>query len=157
MANDRTYKKDRKKYDTYLPNVKKILIETSKRPIKVETANKDLDNSQATDLLIYDEDKVYKMGCRLREDKSSTDHYRDFTIRSKRLCGAKTEIDKLKCTDFYFYGWILNGKIINYMIINTKKLPDLTTYEDKPNKDKESWFKIIPITHITDAIIYKNF
>ena len=148
------YRYDRNHYDKYLPDVIGHLWHHAEETENIRPATRDEDNQHATDIVIETQaGRSINVGCRLRETG-----FRDLTIRTTRLNkrgqSVPTEISKLKESDLYYYGWIEEGEIREYIIINTAKLPDLSVYPERWNDDRSTAFIAVPISEIRDAIIY---
>ncbi len=77
---------------------------------------------QATDYVVEAPRKV-RVGMRIRRVEN-TRAMRHLTLRLSRPSGAKTEVQKIKegYGDVYVYGWILDGRLEEYIIISMAKL-----------------------------------
>lgn len=111
------YLTDRQWADYFLPDIKDILIHNTHHIIKVEVANDDQDTRQATDMIITVGSG--DVAVRIRRD-GYKQKYRDWTIRSFRRTGNKTELMKLRegfCR-WYLYCWTENNQIIDWILID---------------------------------------
>lgn len=79
------------------------------------------DAKQATDLVV--ESAAGTVACRIRD---TTRDFRDWTVRSRRRSGAKTELAKLKegFARWYFYGWAKppDARIGDYVLIDLDRV-----------------------------------
>jgi hypothetical protein len=81
---------------------------------------------------------------RIRRNVAS--HYRDLTVRSKRLNGRETELQKIKngYADFYLYIWTFNDNILDWWLVDVGKMRTSGILEksrpERWNKDKGSAF-----------------
>ena len=133
------YQRDRQWADRYMEQVTDILRKNAMHIIKIELADDDSDMHQATDLFV----KVSggSVAVRVRRSKFNNQE-RDWTIRSSRPNGYKTELQKLRegHGDWYLYCWTNeHGTIDTYWLIDLgrvreKGLLDRQRYEFN-NKD----------------------
>ena len=94
------YKTDREWSDRYLPRIKEIVAHHV-----ITVSPFDIDTKEATDLILFGANPK-RLACRLRRPGYSDKYPYDFTIRSDRLSGAKTEFEKIVNghADLLFYG-----------------------------------------------------
>jgi len=99
----------------YMPQIKQILKENAMNFISLQLATPEKDMQEATDIVI----KVTggDIAVRIRYDSC---RFRDLTIRARVPSYSKTEIDKIKegYAQWYFYGWVENKSITEWMIID---------------------------------------
>ncbi len=153
-------KRDWEKADKFFPSIVQILQSIYGLDSTVEVAPSELDLERATDYLLTlkSETQDILVACRVR-DLESFKKYGDITIRSRRLSGAKTELEKLAegFGDIYFYGWGIVPNISEYVVWSLdamRPILQLRYYLLKkgeiveiPNIDGRSWF--IAISHFT--------
>jgi len=111
------WKSDKEWADQFWPEIEEILRDCAGHIIDVTTAAPLADRQEATDYVI--ELTGGKVGCRIRR----CEYYRrfaDFTLRSSRPSGQKTEIEKLRegWGDWYLYGWECDGSLIDWKLID---------------------------------------
>lgn len=84
----------------FLPAIKRIV-----GPLLIEPAAFDLDANECTDLLVL-RARDMRIGCRVRRAGYGERYPWQFTIRSRRDSGAKTELQKITdgWGDWLFYG-----------------------------------------------------
>lgn len=142
--------------DDRIPSIIALLESLSKRPVKIEIASEELDNNFSTDLIATDliTHKIYHIAVRLRDNCK----HRDLTLRSKLDSGTKTELEKVKagCTNFYFYGWLANDDLIDWMFVDMHKVRKSgildKNWPDIDNHDG-SFFVAIPKNQLKESII----
>ena len=93
-------------------------------------------------------DRNLTIACRMRRLRSAGG-YRDFTVRSRRASGAKTELEKIRdgsfTAKFYVYAWIDTENQVNeYVAISMDAfrksgLVDTPSMETA-NRDGSTWF-----------------
>lgn len=147
----RGWQSDKRWSDTFLPEIKAILgVHLIAEPPIEE------DQSRNTDLIVLRLDAV-RVGCRIRRADRYIDRYADeFTIRTSRPNGNKTELAKVieGWGDYFFYGfgdaqagnlvqWGLGDLRVfrlwfnRYMAHNGGRLPGI----EKQNTDGSSEFR----------------
>lgn len=92
---------DKRWSDKFLPEIKSILgVHLIGEPPIEEDAERN------TDLMVLRMDAV-RIGCRVRKHKYAASYPDDFTMRSGRPSGAKTELTKVieGWGDYFFYGF----------------------------------------------------
>lgn len=151
------YQQDREWEGSYHDQVLAILYALIPYLVMLEIASDFKDRKQATDFTVTL--KVGAIACRLRHPRYDQ---RDWTIRSRRPNGIKTELAKLKegCVSCYFYGWIDElGMVKEWMLINVDEVRSRGILERKwteiPNTDKYgkpdgTCFIAIPATKLRD-------
>ncbi len=95
-----SYGSDRRWSDAFIPAIKHIV-----GPLLLEESSLEVDTQQAADLVILNaRDK--KIAARVRRHGYANSYGYEFTIRSKRDSGAKTELEKIVdgFGDWLFYG-----------------------------------------------------
>jgi hypothetical protein len=106
-----SYQTDKQWSDLYVPEVRRIIgIAIGKRLLEnpemltVETATHTEDTQHATDFVASIATSMGSVACRLRRPECKA---RDFTIRSWRASGAKTELEKIRAGEgrWFLYGW----------------------------------------------------
>jgi hypothetical protein len=96
------------------PQVKKILRSFGLKSITESSQSDDM--RKATDFDCMWDGTNVKVACRLREGD-----YRDLTIREETESGhGKSELEKIRAgyVDYYFYGWVQDGKIIEWIFVD---------------------------------------
>lgn len=95
------WKSDKEKSDRYLPEIKSILG----RHLIGEPPIED-DQERNTDLIVLKMDAV-RIACRIRSHSYLERYPNEFTIRSARPSGVKTELTKIieGWGDYFFYGF----------------------------------------------------
>jgi len=138
------WEKDKERADRFFPEITAILKENAKHIVNIAVAPPQKDTMQATDYIIKVESG--DVACRLRWWSKYTIN-KEWTIRSKRDTGAETELSKLKkgWARWYLYGWIIEGKISSWMLIDLNQVRDTKInskgmldfeWPTKPNRDK---------------------
>ena len=96
----RPYSEDREFSDRFIPTIKSIV-----GPLLLEEAPLEVDLTQATDLVIL-RARDLMIGARVRRPGYAAKYPHQFTVRSKRERGGKTELAKLidGWGDWLFYG-----------------------------------------------------
>jgi hypothetical protein len=94
------YELDRSWSDRFIPAMRQII-----GPHLLEPSSFDVDTKQATDLVVM-RARDHMIACRVRRAGYETKYPFDFTVRSHRDSGAKTELEKLVdgWGDWMFYG-----------------------------------------------------
>ena len=148
-----SYPVDRQFSDKYLDQIKVILKLNASKIIDVVIASDEEDMHHATDYILKIDSGT--VACRLRRWSKYTVE-REWTVRSKRDSGAETELSKLKkgFARWYLYGWLINGKIESWMLIDLDKVRSVGILDkqwiEKSNRDG-TWFIIIPNVYLNDA------
>lgn len=110
------YDIDRRWSDAFIPAIKKIV-----GPLLLEESSFEVDTQQAADLVVLNA-RYKTIACRVRRHGYADTYGYEFTIRSKRDTGAKTELEKIVdgFGDWMFYGHAHeNGMDISrWMVIN---------------------------------------
>ena len=150
---DRDYNFDRERSDKFEPLLKKIIGET----FLVNDPQRDM--HQATDLLILTA-KPLTFACRVRtyEQYLRPGYKHQFTIRSRRPSGEKTEIDKIieGFGDYFLYGfsnpkndgsglmqWFIGDLRVFRRELILRGLDKLG--KELPNQDRSSYFYVFEI------------
>ena len=99
------WQKDKDWADQYFQAIEQVVKKVADKIITFTIAPEQDDISQATDYLITVEKGT--IACRIRKPDCK---YRDFTIRSWRKSGSKTELEKIKegFGRWYIYAWANN-------------------------------------------------
>lgn len=94
------WKQDKQWADQFMPGIKKIL-----GLHLIGEASEDEDQERNTDLIVLKMEAV-RIACRLRRPEYYTRYKDEFTIRTSRRGGIKTELAKIieKFGDYIFYG-----------------------------------------------------
>lgn len=96
------WEQDKATTDAYLPTVKALIGKhlISEAPIEEDRER----NSDLISLKLY----ALRIGCRLRRDNAFSGWPSEFTIRTSRPSGIKTEFDKIieGWGDYFFYGFM---------------------------------------------------
>lgn len=111
------YDFDRGWSDQHMRDAKDII-----GPLLIEDSSFEVDTKKATDLVLF-EAKPQMIACRLRRDGFHKRFPWDFTVRSARDSGAKTELSKIieGWADLMFYGHIHeNKRIMSWFLISLK-------------------------------------
>jgi len=149
------FKKYYEQQDPYIPAVIKILEENAKYPIQIIKVDKKTDCEDCHDLIVAYSNPLITIGVRIRFNCI----YRDFTLRKALNSDNQTEIDKikkLKKPDYYFYGWVNNQILDEWMVIDMKKFfPFIDGGFEKENKDK-ILFQVYSESLIKDSILQNN-
>ncbi len=133
----------------YLPEVGTILNKIAHKFIKIDMADFVRDTEEACDFTI--KIKSSTVAVRLRD--YSYYKYGDITIRYASG-GRRTEIHKLRegMVDLYFYGWVSNGKIHNWVLWDVKKAIESNLFEKQRkvivNKDEMTAFICISLNEL---------
>lgn len=156
------WKRDKDKTDTFLPYIKWMLGE-----VFVQAAPIEVDQKEATDYVMLDV-KPYRVACRVRDYSYWQRYGGEFTIRSRRPAGTKTELDKIidGWCDFMFYGFADE----TYTYIYAATLIDLKAFraalireaaggpklisEERLNKDNSSSFRAYNIAALPAGVVY---
>jgi hypothetical protein len=95
-----SYQNDRCWSDQFIPEIKRIV-----GPLLLEESPLEVDMRNATDLIILNARDV-KIACRIRRARYNGSFTNQFTIRSRRDSGARTEYGKIVngFGDWMFYG-----------------------------------------------------
>lgn len=134
----------------FLLPVANILRQHIAELVKFRVSTFEEDTKEGTDLVLVLND--VRIAIRLRRDNIP---YRDFTIRYSVPSGAKTELEKLRngYADWYFYGWIINRVIVEYIIVNLHSLRQSGVldykYPVRRNTDNTT-FIAIPISTLSE-------
>lgn len=96
-----TWQYDKRWSDVFLPEIKQILglYLIGEPPVEE-------DQERNTDLMVLKMDAV-RVGCRIRRNQYLVRYQNEFTIRSGRPSGTKTELTKIieGWGDYFFYGF----------------------------------------------------
>lgn len=142
------WKADKTFADRYLPQIKTILKENAKHIVNIAVAPYRDDVHRATDYII--EVKNVTIAARVRREMYGG-MFCDWTIRSKRVSRAKTELEKLKegFARWYLYCWTTNRVISSWVIIDLDAIRKDNVlervWEEKTNRDKQTQFILIPV------------
>lgn len=114
--------------ERFMPQVEKHIRKHIKDLVTFRIGNVTEDSKQATDLVVTLEGR--SISVRLRR---ANNPYRDMTIRSHIPTGNKTELQKLQdgWGDIYFYGWVADNQIVNYMLVDLNKLRQAGVFHKK--------------------------
>lgn len=113
------WEEDKKWSDKFIPEIKQILGLL----FICESPNEE-DKKHNTDLIVLNLNNL-RFACRIRKHDYFLKYKNDFTIRSGRPNGTKTELSKIieGWGDYFFYGFsdAIEIKIFHYKIINLKE------------------------------------
>ena len=101
MAGEKKWEQDKRWSDRFLPEIKQILgLHLIGEPPQEEDAERN------TDLIVLRMEAV-RIGCRVRKNQYVAKYGDEFTIRSGRPSGAKTELSKILegYGDYLLYGF----------------------------------------------------
>lgn len=100
-----SYKTDRSWSDQFIPTMRQII-----GPHLLEPSSVELDTTQAADLVVFRARNV-TIACRVRRHGYADRYPFQFTIRSARDSGARTELEKFTdgWGDWMFYGHAAEG------------------------------------------------
>jgi hypothetical protein len=147
------YQHDRQWESRYVEKVKAILRKLLHHLVRISIASYEKDTKEATDFTI--EMKGLGLAGRLRRP---TCKHRDFTLRSDRTNGAKTELAKIieGFASRYFYGWIdHNDEIAEWILVDLDKMRDSELFtiprKPTPNRDGTTSFVSFSIKELIDA------
>ena len=114
------YAEDRRWSDRFLPQIKQII-----GPYLLGESLFEMDTKMATDLIIL-RAKNIDIACRVRRPGYSNKYPNQFTIRSGRDSGAKTELEKIVngFGDWMFYG----HSDLNEIFVNIWNLINLASF-----------------------------
>lgn len=145
----KTWEKDKKWSDKFLPEIKRILGEHLIGEPPIEE-----DQERNTDLIVLKMEAV-RIGCRVRKYKYIERYSNEFTIRAGRPSGVKTELTKIieGWGDYFFYGfsnkqetglfkWVLCDMDVFRLWFNTKLVQNngIVPGIKKNNTDNSSFF-----------------
>jgi hypothetical protein len=118
------WERDKARTDPYLPYIKRILGQ-----YLISDAPIDEDRERNTDLIVLTL-KPYRIGVRLRGWNYHARYGNQFTIRSSRPSGAKTEFEKIMDSwgDYFFYGF-MHPHSERYRVVEWT-LGDLNAFRD---------------------------
>ena len=142
------WKADKAFSDKYFPQITTILEDNAKHIMNIAVAPYRDDIHKATDYII--EVKGGTVAARVRREAYGGD-VRDWTIRSKRASGAKTELEKLKegFARWYLYCWTTEGVITSWILVDLDIIREKDIlgrhWDEKPNYDRRTWFILIPV------------
>lgn len=116
------WKSDKAWADKFLPDIIKILAKNAGEFIDIDEADIETDARMATDLVITI--KGGQVAVRIR--RNGYGKYRDWTIRSRRDSGQKTELEKLQegFARWYLYLWTTNSTIVDWILIDLNRVRD---------------------------------
>jgi len=155
------WQSDMKWSDKFLPEIKRYLGE-----YLICAAPTEEDAERNTDLIVLKLDAV-RIACRIRRNNYLIRYPYEFTIRSGRPSGIKTELTKIieGWGDYFFYGfsnesetelevWRLCSLNVfrlwfNRQIVNTKKTPGI----EKTNGDNSSSFHAFDIRDLPGEFV----
>lgn len=95
------WKEDKRWSDRFIPQIKTILAQ-----FLITESPPEEDQEHNTDLIVLTL-KPFRVGCRIRKYKYIENYGDEFTIRSGRPSGCKTELTKIieGWGDYFFYGF----------------------------------------------------
>jgi hypothetical protein len=155
-----SYTDDRNWADQYYLAIEKTIKKVADKIITFSIAPEQEDNTQATDYIITVEKGT--IACRVRRPNCG---YRDFTIRSNRKNGVKTEFAKIKegFGRWYLYAWAKDSNSFSewwLLDLNALRASPLLNSErpETPNKDGLTAFKAFSASelYLWDILIEKG-
>ena len=117
------YKDNRKWSDDVMPQVKEIFLNLMPPDagFSIKETTKKIDMTEAADLILFNSEVEVRIGSRVRDEKALSNWPEEFTIRHAYTAGHKTEYTKVgkegHCK-MNFYGFVLNGVIVRWVIID---------------------------------------
>jgi hypothetical protein len=139
------WERDKKWSDQFIPEIKTILTQYLIVEAPIEE-----DQRRNTDLIVLML-KPYRIACKVRRNEYLKKYSEEFTIRSGRPSGCKTDLQKIMegWGDFFFYGFCdpLESRLIKYIMgdLNVFRLwfnrslykmpPNCCPGEKRENKD----------------------
>lgn len=158
------WQRDKQRSDRYLPAIKRILGEylIDEPPIEEDT-------ERNTDLMVLRLDAI-RIGCRVRNHRYIKKYGHEFTIRSVRPSGAKTEMRKILegWGDYFFYGfgeasgneldrWFIGDyKAFRSWFVN-QLASHRKPWEQIPNRDRSSDFMVFNVGDIPNFVVASNW
>lgn len=102
-----TFESDKQWSDQFIPQLKQIV-----GPLLLDVAPIDVDRNENTDLMVMTA-RAMRIACRVRriEPNTKPEYMRQFTLRSHRTSGVKTEVEKVMegFGDWMVYAWSQSG------------------------------------------------
>lgn len=135
--------------DKYQAQIENILRSYGGHMISVSVADKQMDMTEATDLVLSISGNI-TVALRVRDVSTIPQGRREWTIRSWLASGQKTEIDKLRdgFCDWYLYAWASGERIIEWMIIDLQATREsgylFINFDVIKNRDNRTGFSCIP-------------
>lgn len=160
------WKDDKRWSDRFLPEIKRILGEHLIGEPPIEE-----DQERNTDLIVLKMEAV-RIACRIRRNEYLEKYPNEFTIRTKRPTGIKTEIEKIieGWGDYLFYGFSNKeeNKLAGWFIISLNAfrlwfMKYLRNNNGKPpghqkiNSDGSSAFAGYNVNDMPDDIVFKKY
>jgi hypothetical protein len=155
------FEKDKNWSDKFIPTIKLIL-----GYYLIGEASKEEDCERNTDLIVLKMEAV-RIACRIRKH-TYLEYSNEFTIRTSRPSGAKTELAKImeKFGDYLFYGFelkdtkklstwalidltVFRREVYNYMLAHSGQLPG----KNRSNSDGSSDFRAFKFTDFPPELI----
>ena len=153
------YEGDRRWSDKYIPQIKQIV-----GPLLLQEAPFEVDTKEATDLICLS-GRNMAIACRLRTPGYAERYPWEFTIRSRRPSGVKTELQKIidGWCDIGFYGHVEEDRIGRWFVFSfdvfranlIQHKADLK-YELQGNYDGSSQFIGFDIRSFTPDILISS-
>lgn len=159
------FEKDKRWSDIFIPRIAELIA-----PVLLVPAPFEEDAERNTDLIVLKMDSV-RIGCRIRRYQYLKDYGNEFTIRSGRPSGVKTELTKIieGWGDLFFYGfsnadetdiekWFLGDMNVfrlwfnRYMAEHQGKIPG----NGKDNQDNSSNFRAFKLTDLPPQFIVRS-
>ena len=143
---------------SFYPQIKSILLGNLGKIVNINIADPEQDMKQATDFVIT----MTGGSVAVRIRRNGYYRFHDFTIRSSKPNGYKTELQKIKegYGDFYLYCWTVGDDIKKWILVNLDRLRKSGILEkdrkEIPNIDGSSSFIAISIEELGDSIISQN-
>jgi len=159
----RQWERQKQWSDKFLPEIKRILGEYLIAEPPIEE-----DAERNTDLTVLRLDAI-RIGCRIRRYKYVEAFGNEFTIRSGRTSGIKTELTKIieGWGDYFFYGfadstetklcqWILGDLKVLRLYINRNLYQHKVPWTENYNWDNSSSFVSFRHGEIPGFLVAKN-
>lgn len=134
-----SYEEDRIVSDNYKEQIRLIIKQCAPNLIDISVSSEEEDNNRATDYIIVV--KGTTIGCRIRKGIGFFERFHDFTIRTSRPSGSKTELEKIKdgIPRWYLYGWGDGTTIPTWIFVDMdvfrENVIDIPDIKDRQNYD----------------------
>ena len=125
------WKQDKLWSDCYMPQIRQIV-----GPVLLEPASDELDQKEATDLVIL-KARDLRIACRVRRPGYADAYPFDFTIRANRPSGQATELEKIMSgfADLCFYGHANEqGLIHRHLLLDLDVFREAMTLDPYPHQ-----------------------
>lgn len=163
QTNFNSWKKDKAWSDKFIPQIKRVLGE-----LFISESPEETDRDEATDLIVL-EIRPFRIACRIRKAEFFDRYPNEFTIRSSRPSGQKTEIKKIIAGwgDYYFYGFSnhMENDLLSYVVLDLNVFREhISLHQEKKhlqfsrhkNMDNSSGFIAYALSSFPDDFIIKR-